>query len=460
MHKEPQNAARAVSLAVLMLCSVICGGVTFAGSAAADHPNLDISDLEGSGTEDDPYVITTAPELQAMEDDLEANYVLGDDIDASGTAQWNDGVGFRPIVGFNGTVNGTGNVIEGLEVNRPSENGAGLFSGMDRDGNIIRVQLRNADITGDFNVGGLVGGANFGTIKNSSVTGTVTGNGNDIGGLVGKNRGVITASSMSGSVTGEFSVGGVVGDNRDGGTVKDSYMTGEVTANRNNVGGIAGANGGIIMNASAKADIKGNVTDGFNVGGLVGVNGKTDTTGTVRVSYATGSVEGDTYVSGLVGQNFNGTIDEAYAVSNIEANSVGGGLVGRNEGRVMNSYWDTQATGQSESAGGATGLTTTEMQGEAARNNMAGLDFETTWQTQPDNYPTLRPLTQDTGQSQTSPDGPTARALQLADKRDPTELTQDDVTAAITRFSRGQPVNNIDPSQDDITVLITLFERN
>lgn len=42
-----------------------------------------------------------------------------------------------------------------------------------------------------------------------------------------------------------------------------------------------------------------------------------------------------------------------------------------------------------------------------------------------------------------SPDEPRDRALQLAGKQDPAELTQDDVTAAITRFSRGQPVNTL-----------------
>ncbi|MHC4455659.1 MAG: hypothetical protein ACYS0I_01000 [Planctomycetota bacterium] len=36
----------------------------------------------GSGTEGDPYVITDAYELQEMQDDLGAWYVLGNNIDA------------------------------------------------------------------------------------------------------------------------------------------------------------------------------------------------------------------------------------------------------------------------------------------------------------------------------------------------------------------------------------------
>ena len=40
------------------------------------------------------------------------------------------------------------------------------------------------------------------------------------------------------------------------------------------------------------------------------------------------------------------------------------------------------------------------------------------------------------------------------------ELTQDDVTAAITRFERNESANGVDPTQDDVTTVITLFERN
>lgn len=60
----------------------------------------------------------------------------------------------------------------------------------------------------------------------------------------------------------------------------------------------------------------------------------------------------------------------------------------------------------------------------------------------------------------TVPTDPTERALQITGKEDPSELTQDDVTVVITRFNRGQSVNNIEIEQDDVTVTITLFERS
>lgn len=41
--------------------------------------------------------ITNVTELQAMEDDLTEDYVLGNDIDASATSSWNSGAGFAPV---------------------------------------------------------------------------------------------------------------------------------------------------------------------------------------------------------------------------------------------------------------------------------------------------------------------------------------------------------------------------
>lgn len=58
------------------------------------------------------------------------------------------------------------------------------------------------------------------------------------------------------------------------------------------------------------------------------------------------------------------------------------------------------------------------------------------------------------------PSDPTARALQITGKSDASELTQNDVTIAVTRFERGTPANGIAIGQNDVTAIITLFERN
>lgn len=58
------------------------------------------------------------------------------------------------------------------------------------------------------------------------------------------------------------------------------------------------------------------------------------------------------------------------------------------------------------------------------------------------------------------PEDPQQRATEIAEKEDPADLSQNDVTAAITRFNRGETANGIEIEQNDITILITLFERN
>ena len=51
----------------------------------------------GSGTEQDPYIITNVYELQQINSELDACYELANDIDASDIRYWNGKAGFIPI---------------------------------------------------------------------------------------------------------------------------------------------------------------------------------------------------------------------------------------------------------------------------------------------------------------------------------------------------------------------------
>ena len=122
-------------------------------------------------------------------------------------------------------------------------------------------------------------------------------------------------------------------------------------------GGLVGDNGLVI----AACSVTGVVRGGGIVGGLVGGN----FSGTIIASYSTASVAGVYDIGGLVGSNFSGTIIASYSTGNV-SNDFGdiGGLVGSNfadRGTTRDSYWDTQTSGQSESAGGE-GKTTSELQ--------------------------------------------------------------------------------------------------
>ncbi|WP_211467872.1 YDG domain-containing protein [Collimonas silvisoli] len=273
----------------------------------------------------------TGTDLQGINGHLGGKYVLGSNIDATATSGWNSGAGFTPIgtysSNFTGIFDGLGHTISNLTINQPGTSFVGLFGFAGISSVIRNVGLVGGSVSGNNEVGELVGYNNGGTVSNSYATGSVSGN-VYIGGLVGYNSGTVSNSYATGSVSGGNNsqvVGGLVGYN-DSGTVSNSYATGSVSGSSNS----------------------------NYVGGLVGYNN-----GTVSNSYATGSVSGTYYV---------------------------GGLVGINAGTVSGSFWDTQTSGQSTSSGGV-GMTTAQMQTQAnftsatpANGNVnPGWDFLNTW---------------------------------------------------------------------------------
>ena len=278
-------------------------------------------------------------DLDAIRDNPGGSYLLMNDLDSTTTGYINqasptanEGKGWDPIGTrydwFEGIFDGHGFEIRDLFIHREDEYDVGLF-GYFSSGVIKDVGTVNATVTGLHYVGGLVG-INHGTVNNSYSAGNVQGFGN-IGGLVGVNYGNVANSSSTASVTSTsspygFPAGGLVGWNR--GTISNSYSTGSVTGDS-------------------------------DIGGLVGDNG-----GTVNNSYATGNVTGDdSFIGGLVGANYFGTVSNSYATGRVTGSEDVGGLVGKKYGSatVVNSFWDTETSGQVTSAGG-TGKTTAEMQ--------------------------------------------------------------------------------------------------
>lgn len=175
-----------------------------------DYPTLRIfgdnspdSTLEGSGTEEDPYIITTADELSAIGDNVIAYYRLGNDIDLSHIASWGC------IDEFAGTFDGDGHIISGLAIG--GGNYQGLFCRLTDTGVIANLGLADVNVNGNMTVGGLVGDSR-GTILNSFVTGHVSGQ-TDVGGFVGfmhMNATIKNSYAMT-DVTAFMSGGGLVG---------------------------------------------------------------------------------------------------------------------------------------------------------------------------------------------------------------------------------------------------------
>ena len=122
----------------------------------------------------------------------------------------------------------------------------------------------------------------------------------------------------------------------------------------------------------------GTVSGDWNVGGLVGwLDG-----GTIDASYATTDVDGDDGVGGSVGWMVDGAVSDSYAVGAVTSDGTAGGLVGAADGGdVTESNWDRETTTQDVSGGSheSFGLTTVEMLGQEATENMA-LSFDSSWE--------------------------------------------------------------------------------
>lgn len=354
-------------------------------------------------------------ELDAVRENLAGDYALAADLDEQ-TAGYDDLVatpadGWTPIggldenVAFEGTLDGKDHVIRDLVIDRPEENDVGLFGLVD-GATVTNVQLEAVTVAGHDRVGGLTGASRENaTVSHNAVGGTVTGE-EAVGGLAGVNAldAVVRDSHVEGDVEGGTDVGGLVGYNDTDATVTRSSATGTVRSSderfENSTGGLVGLNefGATVRESYADCTVEGRL----EVGGLVGYNALG---ATVVQSYAMGDVEATNEgVGGLVGWNAGAVVDECYAVGEVHAAEfldAVGGLVGGNilEGEVSASYWDIETTGkdtgvgdEDEATSDVTGLTTDEMVGEAASEQMAALDFEATWGTltSPESYPALQ----------------------------------------------------------------------
>lgn len=143
---------------------------------------------KGSGTTDDPYLITTANELNQTRNNLEACYKLMRDIDLT---EWlsenNPSQGWMPIGAkdepFKGTFDGNGKTVK-LFINRPDQENVGFMGVVDHA--TIKNLTVKGNITGKTSVGGIIGycdlkyGSGDCEIENCHYVGNVNG-----GGIVG-----------------------------------------------------------------------------------------------------------------------------------------------------------------------------------------------------------------------------------------------------------------------------------
>ena len=255
---------------------------TITGGTFSSGITGDPARVTGSGTETDPYQISTAEGLKWFRDKVNSGEyglcaVLTADITLDSSEAW------TPIVPDNthyytGTFDGKGHTISGLNV------------------------------TGEFMYAGLFGTVKDGTIKSLTVAGKVSPSNSQciVGGIVGyASKAVIKNCSNHCSVTGRTTsiIGGIAGFNSSGAII-DCYNVGTIS---------------VINYAEA-------------IGGIVGSN-----SGTISNCYNVGTVSNDTSVGEIAGHNSD-TVENCYYLNTTNNNAVG-----KNKGTITSTKSMTAA---------------------------------------------------------------------------------------------------------------------
>jgi len=178
--------------------------------------------------------------------------------------------------------------------------------------------------------------------------------------------------------------GGIIGYNVGGGQINRSYSYGSISG-LGIIGGIVGEAEVDIISSAAIVDL-----DGFvSIGGLAGWISYSE----IQDCYSHGTVTADSQVGGFVGLSNFTNISKSYSATIVNADIDSGGFSSTNEGNIEDCYWNIDIANQQignygGNSAGLTGLTTEQMTGTNALDNMVELDFTTIWKLT-DSYPVL-----------------------------------------------------------------------
>ena len=229
---------------------------------------------------------------------------------------WNAGAGWLPIGGFStserytAVLKGNGFAITNLFISRATHtNPTGLFMFVGAGARVesLRITTVGTGVTGNNNVG-ILAGYNVGEIVAVSTTGSVTASGSYAGGLFGQQtaNGTIHSSYSNASVTGQANVGGLVGFASAGtsASITNSYSTGAVTRSSGTATTIGGLVGAIQTGFTASASYWDSATSGCASGGTAGCT--TSAAGTTQTTSALQTPVGYTGIYAAWNANLDG----------------------------------------------------------------------------------------------------------------------------------------------------------
>ncbi len=299
---------------------------------------------DANGTEESPWPLACIEDLEAVNLDLSACYIMSNDLYCPADAWYVKSLISSDTSATRGrsrrgsssvTFNGNNTCIHNLIIISDA-NYLGLMGALDEDGVILNLSVVNSTIEG----------------------------GSYVGGLCGYSEGTIQGCCVVGTFIGEEMVGGICGHN-DGGLITDCQVEATIGATYRWIGGLCGSNSGEIETCMVSGKVWGREWDGDEfrsywseyVGGLCGV-----TTGSISYCGAIVDVNGGDYVGGLCGMNgredvnVDSRVSHCYFVGKVAGDYDNGwdddkvaGLCGYQVGEAScleNCLWDVLSSGQ------------------------------------------------------------------------------------------------------------------
>ena len=308
----------------------------------------------GSGTKDDPWLISRPVHMMHMSEDLESGAVkyfkMKEDVNmqdvdwtpANNEAPYDKAIDFdgngKSIVNFNcnvvsmpsllGVLNGSiRNVtFKDAVVGKSNAGYVGIIAGGVAEdkivGSISNVTIDGGTVTGKQITGAMVGNAGEITFTDCVVKNTkIVSSGSAVGGIVGFTTGKVVFDGCSvsldqGGITASKYLGGIAGRITAGGSMTGCSSVVEVNG-IDNLGGLVGGATNVAFameNSYSAAEI---MATGSYIGGLIGTMQITGSS--IRDCYATGFVEstGGSAIGGLVGVMAGSSLTSSYATNSV-----------------------------------------------------------------------------------------------------------------------------------------------
>lgn len=388
--------------------------------------------LSGDGTKNNPYVISTADQLDAFSqmvadgEDFSGKFVtLGNDIAVN--------TSFAPIgsedAPFKGTFNGNGKTLSAFRVNKDSfaglfgytdgavisdvtvsgnfratEDYAGAVAAFAKD-TVIEGCTASALVYANTYTGGIAGYLESGKISDctTATRATVGSYSEYCGGIAGFAAGEIANCTNNAYTYGIKNVGGIAGYSTS--DIVSCTNTVKVNATKTNLGGIAGLTEGTVKYCKNTGIISTTDTNAGKTGGIAGVaynavitecmnSGAVTVTGTYAggiAGYATKTEISDcivnaavtasgNYAGGIFGFALNGKTEKCVVTASVSAlNNTAGAIGGIAQGTVSDCYYNSASASKAVLSGTATNTKSVAEADMTNKESFTALDFTNVW---------------------------------------------------------------------------------